>query len=205
MAAASDEELFPAMLRVRPDSSAKLPAASRRKRSLSRPISSVPGQEVPQAEGSRTMTQTKSCTKCQRTFPATLEFFSRDKGNTSDQLKSWCRDCQNAACRALRARPEKKAALRKRGREWARRNREYLRKKGRVQHERLKRTRPEVILARRKVSTAIASGKLIAKPCERCGADKSQAHHDDYQKPLEVRWLCAIHHAEFHSTMKGVA
>lgn len=37
-------------------------------------------------------------------------------------------------------------------------------------------------------------GELISQPCEVCGALKVEAHHDDYSKPLEVRWLCRPHH-----------
>jgi hypothetical protein len=39
-------------------------------------------------------------------------------------------------------------------------------------------------------------GKLIPKPCEVCGDPKVEKHHDDYTKPLEVRWLCKRHHAQ---------
>lgn len=45
------------------------------------------------------------------------------------------------------------------------------------------------------VSNAIRDGRLIRKSCEVCG-DKAQGHHDDYSKPLEVRWLCFKHHRE---------
>jgi hypothetical protein len=40
-------------------------------------------------------------------------------------------------------------------------------------------------------------GKLTRQPCEVCGA-VAQMHHDDYSKPLEVRWLCRGHHLEHH-------
>ena len=40
---------------------------------------------------------------------------------------------------------------------------------------------------------------LERQPCEVCGA-KAEAHHDDYDKPLEVRWLCFKHHREWHKT-----
>lgn len=41
--------------------------------------------------------------------------------------------------------------------------------------------------------------KLDRKPCEVCGtARKVEAHHDDYSKPLEIRWLCKKHHMELH-------
>lgn len=45
---------------------------------------------------------------------------------------------------------------------------------------------------------AIKYGKLIKQPCEVCGVLEVDAHHDDYTKPMEVRWLCRVHHAEHH-------
>ncbi len=48
------------------------------------------------------------------------------------------------------------------------------------------------------VNNAVRDGRLSKKPCEVCGDVKAQAHHDDYSKPLEVRWLCPKHHAEWH-------
>lgn len=45
---------------------------------------------------------------------------------------------------------------------------------------------------------AIRAGKLVRQPCEACGEAKAQAHHCDYSLPLDVRWLCSKHHAEWH-------
>jgi len=49
-----------------------------------------------------------------------------------------------------------------------------------------------------KVAFAIHQGSLTRQPCEVCGEMKAQAHHDDYSKPLEVKWLCTKHHGERH-------
>lgn len=57
---------------------------------------------------------------------------------------------------------------------------------------------PEKYSAHIKTGNAIRDGKLMRQPCEVCGKAKAQAHHDDYSKPLEVRWLCVKHHNEHH-------
>jgi len=55
---------------------------------------------------------------------------------------------------------------------------------------------PEKYKARTAVSNAIRDKKLKKMPCCVCGSEKSQAHHEDYSRPLDVIWLCVIHHAE---------
>lgn len=49
---------------------------------------------------------------------------------------------------------------------------------------------------RRVAGMAQKRGKLTPSPCEVCGSTDVQKHHDDYAKPLEVRWLCPVHHRE---------
>ncbi len=49
---------------------------------------------------------------------------------------------------------------------------------------------------------AIKKGFLIRKPCEICNTEVDvQAHHDDYSRPLDVRWLCRKHHQEHHKNL----
>jgi hypothetical protein len=43
-------------------------------------------------------------------------------------------------------------------------------------------------------------GKLVPKPCEGCGSDRVEKHHDDYTKPLQVRWFCRGCHLQLHPT-----
>ena len=56
-------------------------------------------------------------------------------------------------------------------------------------------------LARKTVENHLKAGKLTRKPCERCGARKAQAHHEDYSKPLDVIWLCPKDHKARHREM----
>lgn len=59
---------------------------------------------------------------------------------------------------------------------------------------------------------AIARGALVPQPCEGCGLTGTmadgrnavQAHHDDYNHPLRVRWLCQQHHHEWHRDNRPV-
>lgn len=48
------------------------------------------------------------------------------------------------------------------------------------------------------VKRAVAAGRLDKLPCKVCGDEKSQAHHPDYDKPLDVVWLCQVHHRAIH-------
>lgn len=56
--------------------------------------------------------------------------------------------------------------------------------------------------ARRACRKARENGVLVQQPCEQCGDVKTQAHHDDYSKPLDVRWLCSRCHAAIHYQMR---
>jgi hypothetical protein len=51
--------------------------------------------------------------------------------------------------------------------------------------------------AHKAVEYATLRGDLVKQSCERCGAD-AHAHHDDYSKPLDVTWLCQLHHYARH-------
>ena len=48
------------------------------------------------------------------------------------------------------------------------------------------------------VGNAIRDGRLIRDICEKCGSENVTAHHDDYEKPMEVRWFCGPCHRAHH-------
>ena len=52
------------------------------------------------------------------------------------------------------------------------------------------------------IRQAIIKGILVKVPCIRCGEIKSLAHHEDYDKPLEVMWLCQPCHKQKHKELK---
>ena len=56
--------------------------------------------------------------------------------------------------------------------------------------------------ARRAVRIAIERGELVRLTCETCGMSPTDGHHEDYSKPLVVRWLCRQCHATLHALAK---
>lgn len=56
---------------------------------------------------------------------------------------------------------------------------------------------PEKTRARQAVARAIKRQKLVKEPCF-CGESTVQAHHDDYTRKLDIRWLCVKHHRDAH-------
>jgi hypothetical protein len=65
-----------------------------------------------------------------------------------------------------------------------------------------RRRNPEKVAARQMVRCAIVCGVLKKEPCEVCGNPEAEAHHDDYSKPLDVRWLCVADHKAHHRELK---
>ena len=62
-----------------------------------------------------------------------------------------------------------------------------------------RRANPEKYRAHVEVQKALISGELKKAPCEVCADPIVDAHHDDYSKPLDVRWLCRQHHVRLHN------
>jgi hypothetical protein len=59
---------------------------------------------------------------------------------------------------------------------------------------------PDGYRAHYTLTNAVRDGKIRRETCEVCGK-KAHAHHDDYAKPLDVRWLCALHHSQHHANL----
>lgn len=57
-------------------------------------------------------------------------------------------------------------------------------------------------IARSYLKVNIKRGKVKKLPCQVCGNEKSEGHHADYSKPLEVVWLCKRHHIDLHKELK---
>ncbi len=57
---------------------------------------------------------------------------------------------------------------------------------------------PERRAARVALNNALRDGRVAKAPCRVCGSARSEAHHDDYSRPLDVRWLCRPCHRAHH-------
>lgn len=64
---------------------------------------------------------------------------------------------------------------------------------------------PDKHKARHIFEAAVRKGVITRKPCEICGDPRSEGHHADYDKPLEVIWLCRTHHRERHHAKLSLA
>ena len=53
-------------------------------------------------------------------------------------------------------------------------------------------------ISHRLIRKAAGAGVIVPQPCEVCGSSRAVAHHDDYTKPYDIRWLCITHHRLHH-------
>lgn len=83
---------------------------------------------------------------------------------------------------------------------WRKANRERARELDKA----YKKRNAKKVNARNRVYQAIKRGELERGPCEECGTTVDvHGHHHDYDKPLEVRWLCRAHHNEADNASRG--
>jgi len=56
-----------------------------------------------------------------------------------------------------------------------------------------------------KINTAFRLNKIKKQPCEICGSlEHIEKHHEDYNNPLDIRWLCRVHHLDLHKLFRHI-
>lgn len=143
----------------------------------------------------------KACKTCSATKEET-DFYANDKS---------CKECRKGKVRAHRAAnlDRIQAYDRQRGQDQNRKqaNREnYFRRTSTTEGRDREFARSRAWMASNRdkrdahiaVGNALRDGYLTRQPCERCGDEQSNAHHEDYSKKLEVNWLCKPCHGARH-------
>lgn len=52
--------------------------------------------------------------------------------------------------------------------------------------------------ARAALNRALRKGLIEKLKCRVCGDEKTQGHHENYEKPFDVIWLCGFHYLVRH-------
>lgn len=134
-----------------------------------------------------------ACCTCKEALPP-ADFYSCKR--SPNGLKAQCKRCHNSTSIRTRDIENTRRIRRESGRRVRVLNLDAVRGRERLR----KRPVDERVMARRKLNTAVQCGKLIRpKVCSICfGGGKITAHHDDYSRPLDVRWLCWGCHGKEH-------
>lgn len=131
----------------------------------------------------------KTCKVCKTPKPRS-DFYAHPA--MKDGLLGKCKECQKAASSATR-----RASIERITAYDSARQRTASRRAKKLGYQATHRARhPLKYKARNAVSNALRDGRLVRQPCEVCVRKDAQAHHHDYAKPLDVRWLCFEHHRE---------
>ncbi|QGH72742.1 MAG: putative HNHc nuclease [Podoviridae sp. ctQNx1] len=132
----------------------------------------------------------KECYVCKNS--KNLSEFYKHKGMADGHL-NMCKECSKL--RSTQWRDENIEHCRAHDRERAKNpERKELAKKV---NERWKKDNANKRAANVILGNAVRDGRIEKLPCFICGG-KAEAHHPDYDRPLDVVWLCPVHHKEIH-------
>lgn len=110
---------------------------------------------------------------------------------------SWCKTCfKEYVAKRDRTRDRK---VRREYFKLRERNDAKAKERAKKRFKRYKEKYPERLKANSLLNYARRKGIIKMQTCEKCSEKRTHAHHDDYSKPLDVRWLCSVHHKEHHS------
>lgn len=137
----------------------------------------------------------KKCFKCGRDLPLT-EYYRHPR--TADGRLGKCKSCAKADVAAYRE--GNLEVVKKRNLDWSRTPNGRALQKRTV--SRRTQEHPERVKAVWMVNNAVKWGHMKKHPCFVCGEIKTQGHHADYSRPLDVVWLCKKHHVETHQLAK---
>ena len=138
----------------------------------------------------------KQCRKCKEDKP--LSDFHKHPTNKGG-LQAYCKACSNLARRAYQRKYHYKPQKGIKKKLWADPKSRAMLK---AWKEKFHKERPQEARAQWKLQAEVKLGRIKRGNCEQCGQPNAHAHHDDYSKPLEVRWLCNKHHRELHRKLK---
>lgn len=61
---------------------------------------------------------------------------------------------------------------------------------------------PKRVWAQQCLRSAVKRGLVIQGVCKECGDLDTEAHHPDYDRPMDVDWFCRKHHKAEHRRLK---
>jgi hypothetical protein len=155
----------------------------------------------------RQLSETKICPSCQS--EKSISEFYKDRSKKDGVCHS-CKDCQKAKIvKWNHKNPDKKYLHYKR---WYDKNTGALKeyREGRKEiHNRntvrwIKNNKNKV-RTHIDVRNALRNGLIAKLPCSVCGSVNVQGHHEDYDKSLEVIWLCLQHHKDIHREERSLS
>lgn len=150
----------------------------------------------------------KTCNRCNKKLPLN-SFAMRSHEKSRDH---YCVDCRRsysrehyqknrAKYRAMHCAYSKTEAGRESHRKWDNNNRaaqQIVRNARDSSRKNMSAENHMKAIARSRLRYAVNAGSIERLPCEVCGVTPTHGHHDNYNKPLDVQWLCEKHHLAAH-------